>query len=407
MYFSRPKIKLIIFISYILLVMISELFYRHYLFNKSVEIETNLDKNSSKTTIKIFKILTQCGTKNIFIPILIIIHILYPLNISYTFLSVLILSNYYVNILKLLYGSPRPFWIKPSIKKACDGGYGNPSGHSISSFSFYLSFWNLIIENKYFKNNNYLKIISFIFAIILSFLVALSRIYLSIHSINQVIYGSFLGVAIYFYHFQILQIHKFTGKKFFQYITGKIENEIHLIKFIIYNLIIFLLCFLRKNNWRQYSNILKKECPHLPSYRRFNNDGLYVGSILFLLIGAHYGLYFFFKKNVIKKPFKEEEINNWSKKNDLKTFFMKILIFIPHLLPMIIFIAIPKNISLLLIFPFKVIIPYSITGYLIYNVFIYNCIKYKLGNEEIYLKIGAEAEVEKNESVQIVENINI
>ena len=150
---SKFKLILIIFIIYIIAVVISEQFYREYLFKKSIKIETDIYNKSSKKLITFFKIITEFGTVLFLIPLLIIIHITLPINISYTFLSVLILSAYYDNILKIIYSSPRPFWIKTSIKNECDGGFGNPSGHSFSSFSVFLSLWNILIENiKSFQN---------------------------------------------------------------------------------------------------------------------------------------------------------------------------------------------------------------------------------------------------------------
>ena len=278
--YSWLKAKITILIIYIILSIIFEQFYRKPLFKKSIELESKLYLSTTENQIKIFKLISKLGTQGTLIPLLITILILFPLNISYTFASVIVLSSYYDNILKLSYGSPRPFWINPSIKRSCDGGFGNPSGHSFSSFAIYLSLWDIITNLNYFNRKKYLKIALLIFFILFSFCIAISRIFLSVHSINQIIYGSILGFGMYFYFFHIIELQKFTGKKFTKYIIGSFENKIHSIKFCIYFIILFALFLLRKNKWEEFDEIIKKECSHLPLYRKFNNDGFFIGLVL-------------------------------------------------------------------------------------------------------------------------------
>ena len=400
---SWYKIKLIIFIIYILLSLIFEQYYRKPLFQISLNFQKKINPKFTESSIKIFKLLSKFGTQNALIPLLIIILILFPLNISYTFCSIIILSSYYDNILKILYGSPRPFWIYPSIKKTCDGGYGNPSGHSFSSFSVYLSLWNIITDLSYFNMRSYLKIFLLFVFILFSFLICLSRIFLSIHSFNQILFGIILGIGIYFYYFHIFELHKFSGKEFFQYINGTYENIIHTLKFIIYIIILLFLYLFKENNWKEYSNIINKECSHLYEYRKFNNDGFFIGSVLFLLIGAHYGLYFLFTKSQIQRPFKEEQINKWSQYQNKKNLILKILLFFPHSIPMIIYLLIPNNAPLYIIFPIKVIIPYIITGFCFFGIYINNCIKLKLANQNIYYNYRIGSEIDNKITIENIE----
>ena len=403
------KAKITILIIYIILSIIFEQFYRKPLFKKSIELESKLYLSTTENQIKIFKLISKLGTQGTLIPLLITILILFPLNISYTFASVIVLSSYYDNILKLSYGSPRPFWINPSIKRSCDGGFGNPSGHSFSSFAIYLSLWDIITNLNYFNRKKYLKIALLIFFILFSLSIAFSRIFLSVHSINQIIYGSILGIGMYFYFFHIIELHKFSGKKFNKYIIGSFENKIHTIKFCIYFIILFALYLLRKNNWEEFDEIIKKECSHLPLYRKFNNDGFFIGLVLFLLIGAHYGLYYLFITSQIYRPFKEEQINKWSLFENWKNLILKILIFIPHSIPMIIYILIPNNTPLYILFPFKVIIPYTLSGFCFFGVYIIMCIKLKVAYQNIYInyRIGSETYNNQHSSNDIEVEVKI
>ena len=403
------KAKITILIIYIILSIIFEQFYRKPLFKKSIELESKLYLSTTENQIKIFKLISKLGTQGTLIPLLITILILFPLNISYTFASVIVLSSYYDNILKLSYGSPRPFWINPSIKRSCDGGFGNPSGHSFSSFAIYFSLWDIITNLNYFNRKKFLKIALLIFFILFSFCIAISRIFLSVHSINQIIYGSILGFGMYFYFFHIIELQKFTGKKFTKYIIGSFENKIHSIKFCIYFIILFALFLLRKNKWEEFDEIIKKECSHLPLYRKFNNDGFFIGLVLFLLIGAHYGLYYLFITSQIYRPFKEEQINKWSLFENWKNLILKILIFIPHSIPMIIYILIPNNTPLYILFPFKVIIPYTLSGFCFFGVYIIMCIKLKVAYQNIYInyRIGSETYNNQHSSNDIEVEVKI
>ena len=80
---SKNKFKLFIFFIYIIIIVLTEKLYHEYLFNKSIEIEKKIYENSSKQTIKFYKIITHFGSKNIIIPIFILIIIFFPINIHF------------------------------------------------------------------------------------------------------------------------------------------------------------------------------------------------------------------------------------------------------------------------------------------------------------------------------------
>ena len=60
----------------------------------------------------------------------------------------LIFTGYVDHVGKILYRQERPLWINPEInintQHSC--GYGNPSGHSLSSSCLYLSFWYVLSD---------------------------------------------------------------------------------------------------------------------------------------------------------------------------------------------------------------------------------------------------------------------
>jgi hypothetical protein len=110
-----------------------------------------------------------------------------------------------MSITKMAYAEPRMFWVvEELIPDECIAEYGNPSGHTELSIAFpimlYLDFfWNRnqrrITEGKMTP----LQIVSLIGAVLYSFLVGFARLYVRVHSLNQIVFGWTIGLwtAIY------------------------------------------------------------------------------------------------------------------------------------------------------------------------------------------------------------------
>ncbi|KAM3146112.1 hypothetical protein pb186bvf_001769 [Paramecium bursaria] len=138
------------------------------------------------------------------------------------------LSMFFGDFLKLVLIQERPFYLNSSIQiNDCFTGYGDPSGHTFRSFVFYVilaesiffkkfkqqdeglmvnirmvQLSNQDLYNQYYPNSilsyNQWKILGLIFV----FLAGISRIWLGVHFINQVIFGWILGayaLTLYYY----------------------------------------------------------------------------------------------------------------------------------------------------------------------------------------------------------------
>lgn len=89
-------------------------------------------------------------------------------------------------IAKLIVARPRP--LEALIKMPST--YSFPSGHTLTSLVFYcLLFYLLTIKSK-----RSIKIIGFIFSLLLISIVALSRIYLGVHYFSDVLGGFIIGI---------------------------------------------------------------------------------------------------------------------------------------------------------------------------------------------------------------------
>lgn len=110
------------------------------------------------------------------------------------------------SILKQAFHAPRPYWMDPDIKAIqVSGGFGMPSGHAQASIVWLYA--ANILKNKW---------IWFV-AIIVAFLVGLSRVYLGVHFSSQVLSGWLIGIGvlILFSYFEKKIITWFLHRKFF------------------------------------------------------------------------------------------------------------------------------------------------------------------------------------------------
>ena len=192
--------KIILLIIYFILCITTNIFYRKSLYDLSLSFQRSFQEKFNSQIIKLyFKIITHFGSQVFYIPVFIILFFFNPLNYFIYILSTLLIAIYFSNILKIIYHNPRPFWNdKKLFKDVCEGGFGNPSGHALGSISTYLGISHLLIKNKLFKENIKFQIGLFVFTIFFILNIMLSRIYIGVHSIDQIIYGGLLGLGFYY-----------------------------------------------------------------------------------------------------------------------------------------------------------------------------------------------------------------
>jgi membrane-associated phospholipid phosphatase len=95
----------------------------------------------------------------------------------------LVISGSFNNYFKVLFHSPRPFWFDARVKSySMETGFGMPSGHSQNAASLF-GMMAATIRKKVFT----------IAVLVLIFLVGLSRLYLGMHFLRDVLSGWLLG----------------------------------------------------------------------------------------------------------------------------------------------------------------------------------------------------------------------
>jgi hypothetical protein len=271
------KYKVIIVVFWISIIFGTEIIYREPLFNVSIDIIEMIQNYTSENFKVTMSYISYLANENF---ILLLIVVVYNFaNIYKTFILITIFCgvNLIGNLLKLIYSNPRPFYygvnnIKPY---SCEQSYGNPSQHSLLCIVFYSTLFKFIIECRTIRKS---KIIKTIFLIVFSTvicLILLSKLFIGVDSLNQIVFGFLIGCLIFYFIFYIIDIDVNNSKQLLHLIEMKI------IYMIIFNLLmiipIILLSFLKdyntpsKQNWQ---NIINLKCDNFSTNLSFKNEAL-------------------------------------------------------------------------------------------------------------------------------------
>ena len=401
---NNTLIKFIILLLFVIASVVGELFYRQPLFDESIDFELKWRQNAWGFTKTSYNIITNLGGEYGLILYLIIIYFFFPLTKSFCFMIGVIACTYLDNIMKLWYHDPRPFWEESKLHSNCDGGFGNPSGHSFISTFTYLGVYKLLSQTKIVSKNIWVEMTLFVFCVLMIIGIILSRVILGMHSLDQVFYGCSLGLAVYFLLFHILYMQNMKVETFTKLFTS-VQNLIIITAIFFISLLSLLLSYLLIDFTAvtdKYKESLSTSCPQYfddKEYRRFQNDGFFGGLTLFCLMGAYYGQYFlWYKMHSQYGENRDELINKWvyNREGVYKSginIFKVIGILIVCALPMAIYFLISST-NLAVIFIFKVSLPFFVTLFLLYGPGLYLMISLGLCNMKFFL-IGAEEETEK------------
>ena len=373
--------SLIAFI-YFAIVISTEITYRKKLFEKSIEYQEDLREKYDKKSAfyDCWKFFSFFGTNVFCFAIYFVIFIFLPLNSSFLVLQTLNFSNYITNILKMIYRNPRPYWESDILDIVCNSGYGNPSGHSLICLSNFLVISHIFTNFEFFRKNQkgkILRIVIFGFLIILAFLVIISRTLLSAHSINQIIYGSLLGIGIYFFEIYIISYHTYSSEEFIKHIINK---NVVIIYSIIYAVLIILLLiiYFSIDNDKYIKNLVYNKifngerCDRKRKFQLLKNDGFTQSLAITSIVGAHLGIILLLY--VLKKlKYKIDFINEFNR-SSIKRWFIRLPILIVSGIFLILYYVIPKSSPLGVIILFKFAVPFFLTAFCIHFIGIFICI---------------------------------
>lgn len=127
----------------LVLIIVMEPWYRQGLFNSSIDTIVKIQSDASETAIVIWK-----GYSNLAIVVVMVAPIVASLLRfhercrAFYYVVMLTAMLFTMNVSKLCYWQPRPFWVSPAVQAFdCSAQYGNPSGHSLFSMGTALTIW--------------------------------------------------------------------------------------------------------------------------------------------------------------------------------------------------------------------------------------------------------------------------
>lgn len=156
---------------------------------------------------KIFLIITNLGSPYVLILLTLLSFLLKNKKLSFIITGNLGLITIINQVLKFIVKRPRP----SDLFLIVETGYSFPSGHSMVSLSFY----GLLIYfiYKYFKNKK-LKIFLITFLSLIIILIGISRVYLGVHFVSDVISGFLLSLSYLIIFIKV--INKFILKESYE-----------------------------------------------------------------------------------------------------------------------------------------------------------------------------------------------
>lgn len=157
-----------------------------------IEIIKFLQSGANEFWDVFFIVITYMASFFAFLFVTIIFFLMF--NKKYTlFMAISFVVCWGINeLMKLIFARPRPFNISTEIvKKVNASNYSMPSGHSFAVV--FLVGWILYYIFTH-TNNKYKKIFSTILGIIIIILVGISRMYLGVHYLSDVIVGFTYGL---------------------------------------------------------------------------------------------------------------------------------------------------------------------------------------------------------------------
>lgn len=131
---------------------------------------------------------TFLGNENFFFLVLPLVYWSIDAGVGLRIAFILTTSNYLNAIVKMLFAAPRPYWVSAQVEPlSVEYTFGIPSGHAQNSAAI----WGTVAAG---INKRW----AWVAAILLTFFIGLSRLYLGVHFLHDVLLGWLLGILLLF-----------------------------------------------------------------------------------------------------------------------------------------------------------------------------------------------------------------
>lgn len=410
---KKSESQWILFLVYTVIIFATEPFYRKYLFDISIPfIEALQGEDPAKNNLlSIPKYISNLGNTVAFMAIIMIVYNFGNIYKTYVLLSTIFLSTMNIAILKMIYVSPRPYWVSDKIISLdCEAGWGNPSGHSMASTAFYLTLWHIMTDCHQLRDRKSFKAWSFILTILFILSIMVSRNYAGAHSLNQILFGALIGYGIYFFLFYVLCIKVNDSKQLANLL--QFRNLIYVvINFFIFLFAFFVFYFNNNEDVLKWTGNIREvlkthSCEKVPDNKTLQNEGFITFAVFLTNFGAFMGMkfeyYFTFNENlhnwrqynfeIDERPDDESlmtkiSINKETQWNHTNSFFSVLrIIFILILggIVMMPYYFVDWNSNIAIVFIFKVFLPINMATFSMFFLFKIILKKLRLTNLTLY-----------------------
>ena len=393
----------LVILSVILMILtVIEIFSKE-IFDASVKFTIYIQSKNTPNFLKFMQLISFAGTARIYIPITILIFNFANVYKAFIISMIYSLTHFLTGVLKMMIQDPRPYWISGDIKNDnCEMGYGNPSGHAMSSVAFYLTLWHLLSENCKMEKKFNRKTCSLLFFVIIIFTILMTRIFLGAHSIDQIILGGSIGFLIYFFFFQILLIDTIDKFEFKDFIMIKIKY-FGIIYFLLSLLTILYYLwkdFTHDKNW-EFIIQNDKDCSKIPENRKYEKESLlslpiFISSF-FSILGIKLEINYLFQGNIEKwldcnfnQTFDDDESllttismsrdTLWNQTNSIKSVLRLFVIVLMNIVSIVLYYFVDFSYPLYIVLIFKLLVPNSLVCFINFFMVKHVCSKVGLIN---------------------------
>lgn len=183
--------QLFVYFAALTFIIAVERLYRDTLFNLSIPLIRDIQRERTATGTLIFTTLSKFGEGELYLIIFLLIYV-YGGKAKAMYIMTYICSCAFVmNVSKMLHFEPRPYFVDDDIQclDKCSAEYGNPSGHSLfAGFFIFLCLdqWCGTNEEETSLPNKLTlrQKVFFALAVVIKLLVGFSRLYVGAHSMN-------------------------------------------------------------------------------------------------------------------------------------------------------------------------------------------------------------------------------
>lgn len=306
---QKRKIKSLGF--YFILLVFMELVLRDKAFQRSLELISWLQTNW-KGFIPVEQVFHYFGTDKFLAFFIFLVYNFMNIYKTFILLTIISICSFLTGFLKMIYTHPRPYWVNIDILPyQCEAGWGNPSGHALVTVPLYLGFWNLLFSCKELKEKIIYKKIGLGIIVVFTGLICFSRIILGLHGVDQVLYGVLIGLGVYYFIFNILELNPNDPNEVFSIISIEpivlIFSQMGLLMLSLTN---YFGVSQTTSNEGVFNRIIEqKNCGYLGMCKRFENDSLLNCIVIHYawvaILGMKVEYYYIYNFN----------IKNWAKNN--------------------------------------------------------------------------------------------